>query len=133
MTPMVDVTFLLLIFFMVTASFSMQKSIAFPRQESNNASTRPIENVPPEMQTIEVQIDRHGGFLVLSTDWQREALGKQNLLATLKEAAQPDPQSIQLVANVHESAKLQYLVDCLDAASIAEIGETKVVLDESAQ
>ena len=30
MTPMVDVTFLLLIFFMVTASFSLQKSLPVP-------------------------------------------------------------------------------------------------------
>jgi len=30
LTPMVDMTFLLLIFFMITASFSVQKSIAFP-------------------------------------------------------------------------------------------------------
>ncbi|MFG0255318.1 MAG: ExbD/TolR family protein [Rhodopirellula sp. JB053] len=132
MTPMVDVTFLLLIFFMVTASFSMQKSIAMPRQQSDRASTRPIEDVPLELQTIEVQIDQHGGFLVLATDWQREVIGKQSLVATIKAAAHADPRSTQLIAKVHESAKLQFLVDCLDAASIAEIAKTKVVLDNAA-
>ncbi|HUG70447.1 MAG TPA: biopolymer transporter ExbD [Pirellulaceae bacterium] len=31
MTPMVDVTFLLLIFFMVTAAFAMQRSMVVPK------------------------------------------------------------------------------------------------------
>ena len=39
MTPMVDVTFLLLIFFMVTAAFSLQKSIEMPRQQTDAPST----------------------------------------------------------------------------------------------
>ncbi len=37
MTPMVDVTFLLLIFFMVTASFTLQKSIKQPPAQSECA------------------------------------------------------------------------------------------------
>jgi len=37
MTPMVDVTFLLLIFFMVTASFTLQKSIPQPPAASDDA------------------------------------------------------------------------------------------------
>ena len=39
MTPMVDVTFLLLIFFMVTAVFSSQKSFQIPTPKEERAST----------------------------------------------------------------------------------------------
>ena len=39
MTPMVDVTFLLLIFFMVTAAFSVQKVIEVPAPQEQEAST----------------------------------------------------------------------------------------------
>ncbi|MFM7973431.1 MAG: ExbD/TolR family protein, partial [Pirellula sp.] len=40
MTPMVDVTFLLLIFFMITANFTMQKSIQVPAEKSDEASSQ---------------------------------------------------------------------------------------------
>ena len=46
MTPMVDVTFLLLIFFLVTAAFTLQKSIDVPKPESDQAS----ENTTDEEQ-----------------------------------------------------------------------------------
>lgn len=39
MTPLVDVVFLLLIFFMLTASFAMQKSIEIPPSELDNAAS----------------------------------------------------------------------------------------------
>ena len=39
MTPMIDCTFLLLIFFMITASFHLQKGLEFPRDQSESKST----------------------------------------------------------------------------------------------
>ena len=47
MTPMVDVTFLLLIFFMVTAAFSLQKSIEVPPpdQQESAQQARTIEEL----------------------------------------------------------------------------------------
>ena len=47
MTPMVDVTFLLLIFFMVTAAFSLQKSLQIPAPKDNSPSTRAKEETLP--------------------------------------------------------------------------------------
>ncbi|EMI41514.1 ExbD/TolR family protein [Rhodopirellula sp. SWK7] len=131
MTPMVDVTFLLLIFFMVTASFSMQKSIQIPRQTSDDASHRPIDDVLPDLPSVEVQINKDGGFLVLGIAWQREVLGKQSLLATLDEIMQTAPQPMRLNVKVHEAAKLQYLVDCLDAGSIVGFAETQITVEET--
>jgi hypothetical protein len=45
MTPMVDVTFLLLIFFMVTASFSVQKSIQRPAQKAEDPSVNVVHGL----------------------------------------------------------------------------------------
>ena len=57
MTPMVDVTFLLLIFFIMTATFSLQKSLQVPTPQPEEASTQAIPeetDEDPEFLTVEV-------------------------------------------------------------------------------
>ncbi|MCA9138300.1 MAG: biopolymer transporter ExbD [Planctomycetales bacterium] len=125
MTPMVDVTFLLLIFFMVTAAFSLQKSIEMPRQQTDAPSTTVVEEEEEEKEMVEVQVDEAGTFLVLATDWQEETPGKQNLITTLKRAKQ-DGANVRLVIKVQEQCKLQFLVDAMDAGTIAGYTETQV-------
>jgi biopolymer transport protein ExbD len=126
MTPMVDVTFLLLIFFMVTASFSLQKSMSMPRQQSDLPSSAPIEEPPEEPDMVTVQIDEFGSFLVLASDWERETPGKQNLISALREAIAPFGGAVTLSIEVHEEAKLRYLVDCMDAGAICSFAEVKI-------
>jgi biopolymer transport protein ExbD len=125
MTPMVDVTFLLLIFFMVTAAFSLQKSIEMPRQQTDAPSTTVVEEEEQELDMVEVQVDEFGSFLVLAADWQEETPGKQNLITTLKRAREGGGET-RLVIKVHELCKLQYLVDAMDAGTIAGYAETQV-------
>ncbi|MCS7468044.1 biopolymer transporter ExbD [Stieleria sp. ICT_E10.1] len=125
MTPMVDVTFLLLIFFMVTAAFSLQKSIEMPRQQTDAPSTTVVEEEEEDLEMVEVQVDEFGSFLVLATDWQEETPGKQNLITTLKRANESGNPA-RLVIKVHELCKLQYLVDAMDAGTIAGFNETQV-------
>ncbi|MCA9082959.1 MAG: protein kinase [Planctomycetaceae bacterium] len=56
LTPMVDVTFLLLIFFMITASFNLQKQVQVPPAQSDETST--VTQVPPEDNaSVEAVID----------------------------------------------------------------------------
>ena len=126
MTPMVDVTFLLLIFFMVTASFSLQKSIEMPRQQTDAPSSTVQEEVE-EVDMVTVQIDEYGSFLVLAPDWERETPGKQNLTAALREAiGSVGAGAVQLAIEVHEDTQLRYLVDCMDAGTICGYSEIKV-------
>lgn len=55
LTPMVDVTFLLLIFFMITASFNLQKKIDAPPPKSDESS---VSVAPPEdSPSVEAIID----------------------------------------------------------------------------
>ncbi len=111
---------------MVTASFSLQKSIQMPRQQSGEPSPNVNLDVQPILDSIEVQIDEHGSFLVLDTSWERETPGKLNLLGILKEAILGNSDGMRLVVKVHESAKLQSLVDCLDTGSIAGYSQMQV-------
>ncbi|MEE2844604.1 MAG: biopolymer transporter ExbD, partial [Planctomycetota bacterium] len=57
MTPMVDVTFLLLIFFVMTAAFTIQTSLPIPTPQSEEASTQSIpddKDEDPEFITVKV-------------------------------------------------------------------------------
>jgi len=126
MTPMVDVTFLLLIFFMVTAAFSLQKSIEMPRQQTEEPSSNPIDDPQEDLDMVEVQVDEFGGFLVMAPDWERETPGKQNLILALKEASAGRNAGMKLTVTVHEQAKLRSLVDAMDAGTIADFTEIEV-------
>ena len=56
LTPMVDVTFLLLIFFMITAAFAAAKAISVPpTKESDAAPTVTVEDL--ENDSIVIRID----------------------------------------------------------------------------
>lgn len=126
MTPMVDVTFLLLIFFMVTASFSLQKSIRVPQQNSDLPGPAEPLNPPEMLDPITLNVAENGAFLVLASDWERETPGKQNLITTLKQALGSNKDDMRLDIKVHENAKLQMLVDALDAGTIAGFHEIQV-------
>lgn len=126
MTPMVDVTFLLLIFFMVTAAFSLQKSIEMPRQQTDAPSTSVVEEETEDLDMVEVQVDEFGSFLVMAPEWERETPGKQNLITALKEAIAGNNDGMRLVVKVHELAKLKALVDAMDAGTIAGYAELEV-------
>ena len=125
MTPMVDVTFLLLIFFMVTAAFSLQKSIEMPRQQTDQPSAN-VEEEVDEMDVVEVQVDEYGSFLVMAPNFERETPGKQNLTTALREAIAGDRDGMRLDIKVHEMAKLRALVDAMDAGTIAGYSELQV-------
>ncbi|MBB3208592.1 biopolymer transport protein ExbD [Rhodopirellula rubra] len=126
MTPMVDVTFLLLIFFMVTASFSLQKSIQMPRQNSDLPSMSNVEEPTEELDPIELEIEENGSFLVLAPEWEKETPGKHNLINALREALGGNKDGMRLDIKVHENAKLQMLVDAMDAGTIAGFTEIQV-------
>ncbi len=65
LTPMVDVTFLLLIFFMITASFSMTKAIETPAPDPESKGAQTIQNLEElEMTSIMVRIDEQDGVFV---------------------------------------------------------------------
>lgn len=87
MTPMIDCVFLLLIFFLVTASFALQKALETPppEQHDESAVSRPIEDVEADDDYVIVRIDRD------NTIWvnESEAPSEADLLLKLREARRP--------------------------------------------
>lgn len=64
LTPMVDVTFLLLIFFMITASFTLQTSMEVPPPDPDEgASAQPVSE-EMRSESVEVRIDENNTILV---------------------------------------------------------------------
>ena len=117
MTPMVDVTFLLLIFFMVTASFTLQTAIAMPRQMSDLASRQAVV-VPPPRDIVSLTVDPQGSFYLASPSGEQELVGKQSLLTALKVVSGLNPNA-RLEILVDSDARLQAMVDAMDAGTIA--------------
>lgn len=126
MTPMVDVTFLLLIFFMVTASFSLQKAVVLPPQQSDAPSETVQEEEDEPMEMVTVQVDERGGFFVLAADWEREVAGKPSLINALRDARSGLAGEVRLSIECHEKAILEALVNAMDAGAICEYAEMQV-------
>lgn len=117
MTPMVDVTFLLLIFFMITASFSVQKSIQRPPPRDQDPSTNAIQMDPTDdPDIVTVQVDEFNAFNVITTDWDRVVGSKQDLIVALNDAHQGDSsgnQPSKVIVQAHQ--------DCIHASVIAAL------------
>lgn len=117
MTPMVDAVFLLLLFFMVTAAFSLQKSIQVPAPDPTEAAKqdRTIEEIEADNDYVIVRIDRD------NTVWveDRVAPSRHELLSQLREARQRGgerpPGSLMVVAS--GDATHETVVMALDAGS----------------
>jgi len=89
MTPMVDVTFLLLIFFMVTAAFSLQKSLPVPSPEQQETSTesRTLEEIIDDDDYVIVRIHKDNTIFVNDI----EVPSEQALLVKLRELREDSP------------------------------------------
>jgi biopolymer transport protein ExbD len=123
LTPAVDVTFQLLIFFMVTASFSMQKAFDVPPAKQTEGVSVAVV-VQDESQTaVKVQVDADNTMIVEEQDSKR-ASNYRELLELLKaeKNASPDVTDIQL--ELHPDSTHETRVIVIDAATQA--GFTRV-------
>lgn len=126
MTPMVDVTFLLLIFFLITASFAMQKAMSVPKPKENEASTQQSEEIH-DKQFVTVTIDEHNTFVVTMEGDEFEAPTPHELRLRLHAAkASGGLEVTKLVVKSHEKAMLESLVTVLDAGSDESLTEIEV-------
>jgi biopolymer transport protein ExbD len=120
MTPMVDVTFLLLIFFMITANFTMQKAIQVPAQRDDQASSNSVPEPDKVDDSVTVQIDEFNGYTVLLPDGsEQQVSSKQSLITTLaiaraSDAGSPDGVT-KLIVDAHQDSLYKTAVDALDA------------------
>lgn len=134
MTPMVDVTFLLLIFFMITASFSVQKSIQRPAQKKDTPSTNAV--VQPDQDnsdTVTVQVDEFNAYNILMADKEETASSKQDLirlLVTAHEGEGASAKPTKLVVQAHEDCLHVSVINALDAGREAQFESFEVTTVE---
>jgi len=129
MTPMVDVTFLLLIFFMVTAAFSMQKSLEVPKPKTDQASTNVQDEEEQEADRVTVSIDEFNTYTVTTVDWEEEAPSVQELITYLRQARDGDSTGripTTLLVEANGEALHEKVVAALSAGS--ETGFEQVLL-----
>ncbi|MDX1928210.1 MAG: biopolymer transporter ExbD [Pirellulaceae bacterium] len=131
-TPMVDVVFLLLIFFILTASFSIQKVIRTGRQLSDQPSSNASSDKDPENAGPVVQVDEFNSYAVVSADDREEVSSKQDLiiaLSRLKEQSSGDDMET-LTVQAHEESTHGAVVGALDAGRAAKFNRFKTVMVE---
>ena len=138
MTPMVDCVFQLLIFFMLTASFAVQKSLLIPKPTVDAPSPSVVEPKEENLDAVTVRIDAQNSYFVsgggLGED-EVEAPSPGELIMKLKQARQPGadgrmPNKLMVLAN--GEALHKRVVAAIDAGNnvgMEEVG-LKTVEDE---
>ena len=121
LTPMVDVTFLLLIFFMITASFSLQKTIPTPVPDPDDSSaSQPIQQQEDILdKSIMIEIDNDNK---ISLD--EEPLPDPNLLPDrLQQIMSQDKKSeiLVTVANKALQGTVVYVLDTANELNVSKI------------
>lgn len=117
MTPMVDVVFLLLIFFMVTASFTVQKSIEQPHSKVDEPSNVVIEEPEDEDEYVEVIIDQTNTFFVTTREAEEvEAPSAREMRAQMRDAKLGNNAN-RLIITAHVDALHKNVVTVWDAGN----------------
>ena len=107
LTPLIDVVFLLLIFFMVSTTFDHQSEISIELPESSGKVSQ------TKQKTIEISIDHEGRYFV---DQRRV---KDNDIETLKQAltiVRGNDKKPKLIISADKMTPHQYVVRAMDAA-----------------
>jgi biopolymer transport protein ExbD len=132
MTPMVDVTFLLLIFFMVTAAFSLQKSLRLPASDPSQPSSQAtsLEEIEADPQYVIVRIDQYNTFRVVAAAWEaeQEAPTKPDLLDKLRAAQSSGPVPLtHMLVMASEDASHERVVAALDAGTAVGMDDVRLI------
>ncbi len=131
LVPRVDVTFLLLIFFMVTASFTSEKAI----QQKASVDKPSSQSQPKEdNESIRVLIDEFNAYTVIFPDGgESEASSKQELISVLSlaELDGSSEEASNMLIEAHEESIHSAVVGALDAGRQQGINNFKVTVVEN--
>ena len=115
LTPMVDVTFLLLIFFMITASFSIQKTLPTPVPEPDEEGVSQQLVTMEELEQEAVVVRLEAGDAVFVDDKSIAAL--EDLPDALRDAMNAPGGRGELVIEAADEARHEAIVAAYDAAA----------------
>jgi biopolymer transport protein ExbD len=120
-TPMVDIVFQLLIFFMVTASFSLQKSMQLPKPKDDRPSAAAVpQDEDPEGDLVTVYVDAFNTYRVETSEFEEEAPSEQDLIIKLRRARLGDSSGkipTRLMVKANGDASHEKVVAALDAGT----------------
>ncbi len=111
LTPLIDVVFLLLIFFMVSTTFVRESELKITLPEADG------QLVESERTVIEITVDRQGDYSV--NDRVLVNSNKRTLIRALQEVMQPInvvPSELPVVIRADANASHQSVVRAMDAA-----------------
>jgi biopolymer transport protein ExbD len=134
MTPMVDVTFLLLIFFTVTAAFALQKSLEVPPVEEDEATqAQTVDDL--EKDSIVVRVDGDNVFWIGCPAWAEEqrAPSTIDMHAKVREARKGDntgPGPSKMLVQANGDATHEHVVAALDAGSAVGMEDIRLMTYE---
>ena len=134
MTPMVDVTFLLLIFFMVTATFTLQESFEMPTPTDDQASQRVVDRneLEDDPDVVSVRIDEFNTFFVSGAAWpdEQEAPSKQELMTVVRDAVEGENAPTRMMILAHPECRHEQVIVALDVGSAVRMRNVEVVTDD---
>lgn len=107
LTPLIDVVFLLLIFFMVTTTFTRETRmlISLPEAEA--------ESLPNEQVTVELVVSKEGSYAVNGQSLINRDI--KTIMAALKDASAGDNE-MPLVITADAQSTHQAVITAMDAA-----------------
>ena len=132
MTPMIDVVFLLLVFFVWTASFQTIEYV-LDTQVAAQQGTNPAETAqlspPTDFPDIVVRIESAGGQLVWSVN-RRPAASLADVESRLNRLAEVDT-SAKVILHPDPAVPLEFVIGAFDTAQLA--GFTQVAFAVNAK
>ena len=124
LTPLIDVVFLLLIFFMVSTSFTRETQIEL---ELPKASIEPLDT---KKESLEISIDKEGRYFVNGKGLVNESID------TLKRAIKPildENKDISVIISADANTPYQSVVTAMDAASQLGVTNLKMATQRDQQ
>jgi biopolymer transport protein ExbD len=114
MTPMIDVTFLLLIFFMLTASFTVQQSLETPHSKVDEPSTQSVEEQEDNLEYVEVIIDQNNTYYITTRGEAEVEAGSDRDMQARVRSAKEEYNAVKLVITAHVDSLHNKMVKAWD-------------------
>lgn len=115
LTPLIDVIFQLIIFFMIAATYTVQKTLDLPKNEPAEVGARGVAMEQLEKTNVVVRIAADGSISVDGSPAE-----PNNLVAALQKATSGKANA-EVVLDVDDQAVHEAVVQVLDAAGGAQV------------
>lgn len=112
LTPMLDVVFILLIFFIVTTSFIKEKGLDANLLPQTNTG---YSEIPSTLFTV----DANNNVI-----FDNRVINEKAIRSVLAQKLAENPDGMSLIVNAHEASSVQTYVAILDAAKQAKVTAT---------